>query len=119
MNMKKMILLVLTAFFFFAKSHAQQKRERFDPLNDKRVMNGYTVRLIPAIGGGFGYDILENNKIVLHQYRSPMPFFPKGVAKKEDAYKLADWAIGDYKAHGHWSNMVPPHVARELKIETH
>src|ERR1700684_3519475 len=117
--MKKMILLILPALLFFAKSHAQQKRERFDPLDDKRIINGYTVRLIPAIGGGFGYDILENNKIMLHQYRNPMPFSPKEIAKKEDAYKLAEWAIGDYKAHRHWSNMVPPHVARELKIETH
>ena len=54
-----------------------------------------------------------------HQFQNPLPFSPKGIQKKDDAYKIAQWMIGEYKKTGRWQNIVPPHITRELKIETH
>lgn len=106
-------------FFFAAAAYAQQRPEPVDPIRDQRVVNGYTVRPIPAVGGGYGYDILQDNKTVLHQFRNPLLTSLRGIAKKEDVFTIATWVIKDYQKSGKWRKLVPPNVARELKIATH
>ena len=54
----------------------------------------------------------------MYQFQNALPFSQKGVQKKEDAYKIAQWIIQDYKKTGHWQNSVSADVARNLKIET-
>lgn len=117
--MNKIYFSLLASFLFSAAIYAQQKPEMPNPLKDKRTINGYTVRLIPSFGGGSGYDIMQNNKTIVHQFRSPIPSLPGGIRKKEDAFKVAEWVISDHQAHGHWRNTVPPDIARKLNIQTH
>ena len=97
--------------------------ERVDPVSDKQEYQGYTIRLIPAMPApgsvaNYGFDILKNNKPVVHQFQNALPFSQKGIQKKEDAAKIAQWIIQDYKKTGHWQNTVPAYIAHELKIET-
>ena len=99
-----------------------QRPEPVNPMKDKQEYQGYTIRLMPAMPapgsmGSYGFDILKDNKPVLHQVRNPLPFYPKGIQKKEDAYKIAQWMISEYTNTGHWPKIVPPHIARELKID--
>lgn len=114
--MKKICLLLLlqaTALVLFA----QKGWERFDPVKEQKTFNGYTVRVMPAIGGGYGFDILQNNKPVVHQYHNPLPYVPKGVEQKDDAFKIAKWMITQYGAKRRWEAM-PPQVAQRLRIQT-
>ena len=87
--------------------------------SDQKIINGYTVRIIIAMPNGYGFDIMQNNKPLVHQVQNPIPFAPKGIQEKEDAFKIAEWLIKDYQEHSHWRNTIPPHVARELKIKIH
>jgi hypothetical protein len=128
--MKKIYLLIImqiAVFTLFAQRHEPlnvQKPESVNPMKDKQEYQGYIIRLMPAMPvpgtmGSYGFDILKDNKPVVHQFQNPLPFSPKGIQKKEDAYKIAQWMIRDYIKTGHWQNIVPPHMALELKIETH
>jgi len=128
--MKKLCLLLLVNSLFLmlsAQKHEPvnvQRPEPVNPVKDKQEYQGYTIRLMPAMPdpetmGSYGFDILKDNKPVVHQLQNPLPFSPKGIQKKEDAYIVAQWMIREYKNTGHWQNIVPPHVAHELKIEIH
>jgi hypothetical protein len=127
--MKKICLLMILQIVTFASiaqknAPANFKRpEPVNPVKDKQEYQGYTIRLMPALPvpgtmGSYGFDIFKDNKPVVRLFQNPLPSFPKGIQKKEDAYKIAQWMIEEYERTGHWQNMVPPHVARELKIET-
>ena len=128
--MKKIYLLMILqiiVFTVFAQKNEPvnvQRPEPVNPMKDKQEYQGYTIRLMPAMAvpgsmGGYGFDILKDNKPVVHQFQNPLPFSPKGIQKKGDAYKIAQWMIREYKKTGHWQKIVPPHIAHELKIETH
>ena len=126
--MKKVYLLIILQLAVFGVI-AQKKGplnlkqpEPVNPMKDKREYQGYTIRLMPAMPTpqrmrSYGFDILKNNISVVHQLKNPLPFAPKGIQKKEDAYKVAQWIIQDYKKTGHWQNSMPPHIARQLQIE--
>ena len=120
------IILQIVVFAVFAQKNEPINIQRPEPvtMKDKQEYQGYKIRLInamPMTGSrvSYGFDILKDNKPVVHQFQNPMPFSPKGVQKKDDAYKIAQWTIREYKNTGHWQNIVPPHIAHELKIETH
>jgi hypothetical protein len=128
--MKKIYLLMILQILVFAvfaqknEPVTVQKPEPVNPMKDKQEYQGYTIRLMPAMPmpgsmGSYGFDILKDNKPLVHQLRNPLPFSPKGIQKKDDAYKIAQWMIREYKNTGHWQNIVPPHIAHELKIESH
>lgn len=121
------MILQIVIFAVFAQKNEPvtvQRPERVNPMKDKQEYQGYTIRLMPAMPvpgsmGSYGFDILKDKKLVMHQFQNPLPFSPKGIQKKEDAYKVAQWMIQEYKNTGHWQNIMPPHIAQELKIETH
>lgn len=128
--MKKIYLLIIlqiAVLTLFAQKHEPLNLQRHAPVNpvkDMQEYQGYTIRLIPVMYrsqgmDSYGFDILKDNKPLVHQPHNPLPFSPKGVQKKEDAYKIAQWIIKEYKSTGHWQNTMPPHVANELKIESH
>ena len=58
---------------------------------------GYTIRLLPALAGTYGYDIVKEKHVVLHQIRNPFSGTPMGLRSKEDAYKVARWQIENLK----------------------
>lgn len=120
--MKKILLILLlhTATFII---HAQKidstsalKNVPVVDMNNSRIYNGFTVQLISRVGTGYAFDIVTASVATRH-FQNPLPFLSKGIQKKEDAYKVAQWIINEYKRTGHWENMMPPHVARQLKIE--
>ena len=127
--MKKIYLLAIlqmTVFAGFAQKNDPVNVHRPEPVNpvkDKQEYQGYTIRLMPAMPmpgsmGSYGFYILKDNKPVAHQFQNPLPFSPKGTQIKEDAYKIAQWMIREYASTGHWQNVVPPHVAHELKLSS-
>jgi hypothetical protein len=126
--MKKICLLTILQIVVFAMSAQKiepthvQRGEPVNSLNDKQEYRGYTIRLrqaSPVRGniGSYGFDILKDSKSVAHHFQNPLPFSPKGIQKKGDAYKIGQWIITEYGRTGHWQNMIPPHVAKQLDIE--
>jgi hypothetical protein len=85
-------------------------------INNSRIYNGFTITLISTNITTYTFDILAARNLT-HHFKNPLPFAPKGIQKKEDAYKVAQWIIGEYKKTGHWENMMPPHIARQLQID--
>ena len=120
--MKKILLtLLLLAAVFIV--HAQNidssnilTNESVIAANNSRIYNGFTIKLISKDITSYSFDILAENNLA-HHFQNPLPFARKGIQKKEDAYKIAQWIISEYKKTGHWENMMPPHVARQLQID--
>ena len=128
--MKKLffvILLQIAALTLFAQKHDPLTIQRTGSVNATKNMqeyDGYVIKLIPALPASarsacYGFDILKDGKRLVHQPRNPLAFSPGGVPQKEDAYKIAEWIIREYKNTGYWQNTMPPQVANELKIESH
>src|SRR5450432_1492192 len=126
--MKKIFLLIIlqiAVFALFAQKNepaSVQRPEPVNPLKDKQEYEEFTIRLMPAMPtpasiGSYGFDILKDNKPVVHQFQNPLPFSPKGIQKKDDAYKIAQWMIREYKKTGKWQYF-PSRVAHELQIKT-
>ena len=85
--------------------------------NNIRDYKGFTIKLVSKVEvTSYSFDILTEKNLTRH-FQNPLPFAPKGIQKKEDAYKIAQWIINEYKRTGHWENLVPPHVARQLGID--
>ena len=83
-----MILQIAVAVFAQKNEPNVQRPEPVNPMKDKQEYEGYTIRLIPAMPapgsmGSYGFDILKDNKPVVHQFQNPLPFSPKGIQKKD------------------------------------
>lgn len=121
--MKRILLILLlemTAYFVNAQTRDSVVLLQKSPhvqIKDAREFSGFAIRLVSKDLGNYSFDIFSDRKVLLRHFQNPLPFSPKGVQKKEDAYKIAQWIITDYKKTGHWDNMVPPHIARQLGIE--
>jgi len=116
-----MIMLQVCAICAFAQKKDSlnlQQRASVDLSTEKKEYHGYTILLKAGKIRNYEFDILKDNDQVSHQFTNPVPFFPKGIQKTEDAYKIAQWIISEYQKTGHWQNMVPPHVVRQLGIES-
>ena len=86
--------LVLPLWLLFASSFYLKAQSRpVNPLKDNISYQGYTVRLIPAAAGSYGYDILKDKELILHQGCNPFTLAPVGLREKSDAYKVAKWQI--------------------------
>jgi hypothetical protein len=120
--MKKFLLLtiVLSAAISISAQTSDSLRsarpDHINILNEKSEYLGYTIKLIPGTTGKYGFDISHVESAALHRFQNPLAFSQKGIQKKEDAYKIAQWIISQYERTGHWVNLVPPHIVNELKI---
>ncbi|MGH2646689.1 MAG: hypothetical protein ACRDE8_03945, partial [Ginsengibacter sp.] len=70
-----------------------QKFEPVNPKTDKLEFHGYEIKLFPAFGNSYGYDILKGNELLVHQSHNPFTTSPIGLSVKEDVYKVAEWQI--------------------------
>jgi hypothetical protein len=70
-----------------------QKDGPVDPGKDKLGYKGYTIRLIPAENGAYGYAVFNGKDLKIHQSHNPFTMSPAGLDSKEDAYKIAKWQI--------------------------
>jgi hypothetical protein len=89
--MKRMNIAI--GLLIFSMAALAQRHEPVNPQKDKREFKGYTIRLLPAMGGTYGYDIVKGKQRVVHQSYNPFTNSPMGLRKKEDAYKIAQWQI--------------------------
>jgi hypothetical protein len=113
------ILLLLATFNAFAQMRDSIGLRRFVPgdlLRERQEYKGFVIALRTAVGNDYRFDILMDNKPIEYGFQDPLPF-SRGIRKKDDAYKIAQWIINEHQKTGHWKHTMPPHVARELKIE--
>jgi hypothetical protein len=62
-----------------------QRNEPVNPQKDRQEYQGYTIRLLPAMAGSYGYNIVKGNQLFVFQYRNPFTGSQDGLRKKEDA----------------------------------
>ena len=114
------MLLQIGIFSAFSQKADSANLRRLEPVNSIRQnqeYQGYVIRLKLGNMEDYGFEILKDGSNTGHHFQNPVPFFPKGIQKKEDAYKIAQWIVNQYKKTGHWENMVPPHIMRQLGID--
>jgi len=114
------ILLLLATFNAFAQKRDSIGLRRFVPvdlLRERIEYKGFVIALRTAAGNDYRFDILMDNKPIGYGFQDPLPF-SRGIRKKDDAYKIAQWIINEHQKTGHWKHTMPPHIARELKIES-
>jgi len=93
------------------------QKDTFNPFLDKREYKGYLIKLKISCQSQFGFDILKSHSPQTIQFQNLLAFSNKGVQKKEDAYKIAEWIISEYERTGHWEHTVPPHIVKQLGID--
>jgi hypothetical protein len=103
-------------FFSLTVAHAQQT-EKFNPEKDKREVNGYTIHLMHMPANTFGFFIMKGKKPVYSQLNDPFSHSPIGFKTKEDAYKLAEWVVGEDSKKGRPPMVIPPSVAKQLNLQ--
>jgi len=122
-GMKKIgLVLVLQVMIYAAYAQKQDSLIHLQKLdvtgaNDSRLYSGFTIKLVSNETRSYHFDILSDDKSLTHHFQNPLPFSAKGIQKRDDAYKIAQWIINEYKKTGHWENMIPPHIARQLGVE--
>ena len=94
--MKK--ITIALGLLLFAMATLAQTHEPVNPQTDKLDFEGYTIRLMPAMGGTYGYYITKGKDLVIHQGYNPFTSSPMGLSSKEDVYKVAKWQINQIKA---------------------
>lgn len=90
------IMLQIAVFNALAQKLDSVNLRRPEPVNtmkDKQEYQGYSIRLLPAMpmpGGmvSYGFDILKDNKVVVHQVQNALFFSAKGIQKKRMLIKL-------------------------------
>lgn len=82
---------------FTACALVAQQLEPVNPQTDIEEYEGYTIKLIPAQGGTYGYDIFNGLTLVVHQDMNPFTMEPTGLVEKLDAFKVAKWQILELK----------------------
>ena len=92
------IISIAAGLLLFALTTLAQRSAPVNPQKDKLDFEGYTIRILPAMGGTYGYDILKGKQRIVHQYYNPFTPSPFGLSNKEDVYKLAKWQINQLKA---------------------
>src|SRR3954462_2073669 len=94
--MKKVNIAI--GLWLFAMATLAQTHEPVNPQKDQLDFEGYTIRLLPAMGGTYGYYITKGKELVVHQGYNPFTSSPMGLSNKEDVYKVAKWQINQLKA---------------------
>src|SRR5437763_1983584 len=86
-------ITITIGLLLFAMATLAQTHEPVNPQKDKLDFEGYTIRLMPAMGGTYGYYIVKGKELVVYQGYNPFTNSPMGLSNKEDVYKLAKWQI--------------------------
>ncbi len=69
---------------------------------------GFQVALIPASDSTYGYDILMDGRILIHQPHIPALPGNRGFASEEDARRVAEFVVRRMR-----KNVFPPSVTRD------
>ena len=112
----KIVMLVLFCLIFGA-AEAQTSAKPLDPVKDRKEKDGYVIQLNPAPQNTILFDILKDGAPVFNQPMNPVTLQPPGFESREDAWKLAEWMIGQYAGQGKFPAQVPPQVALQLNVK--
>lgn len=121
-NKKTILLAVLLSFSIFTvfphivfstEKDADKKEFKKEDAQHKEKINPYakakiTTRIIPSINKTFGYEIIVNGKILVHQPNIPALAGNDGFTTKERAQKVADFVVKKIR-----HNEIPPTVTVE------
>jgi hypothetical protein len=116
--MKHKQATLLCVFVFSIVTAYTQQAEKFNPEKDKREINGYTIRLVPMPANTFGFFIMKGKKPIYSQLSDPFSHKPTGFKNKEDAYKLAEWVVGEDSETGRVPMVIPASVAKQLNLQS-
>lgn len=85
-------LLLLAALCFALSSMAQQATtQKSTP--GKKVVDGYTIKIVKQHDGSFGYLIYKGKERFVKQLSNPYTNSFKGLQKREDAFATARWLV--------------------------
>ena len=90
------IMRKFTVIFCIAICCTKAFAQNHEPVNtkkDQRQFNGYTIRLLPSPERTYGYEVILGGKRVIYQTQNPFTASPRGLSKKEDAFKVAQFQI--------------------------
>ena len=82
------IFLSLTLFNLEA-----QTKLSINATEDKIDYRGYTIKILPVMGGTYGYNVLKGKELIIHQFCNPFSMSRLGLRKKQDVLKVAQWQI--------------------------
>ncbi len=74
----------------------------------------YVVRIIKLQTEGYGYEILENNKLIIRQESRPYFLIPTPFVKIENVRIAAKWHISQIKEHGVKKLEMTIEIAKQL-----
>jgi hypothetical protein len=120
---------IIIGLLLIAMTTLAQTHEPVNPQKDKLEFEGYTIRLLPAMGGTYGYYITKGKELVVHQGYNPFTSSPMGLNNKEDVYKVAKWQINQLKAGKSPTSLespaiqgkdikLPPVLAQQLQLQS-
>ena len=114
--MKKICCLFIVFLLALSALFSQQTKSLpFEEIKDGE----YTIRILPAPGNTYGYDILKGEQVILHQQFNP---FARGRAidglkNKAEVILLAKWLVKESKRTGKFPpSMLPDKIAQDLNI---
>src|SRR5438105_14677693 len=117
--MKKLLLAFSTLLCLYCSAQARHIPANVQPQTTYVFMD-YVVRITSSDAGRYSYTIQYKEKEVLHQSLNPFNPAQKGLARKEDAIKVARWQIQQLHsgtpAATLFDRPVSASVARQLKI---
>lgn len=82
-----LIVLFILSLLLSASAIAQNRQEPINHQKDKMDYQGYTIRLMPADGGGYGFAIFKEKQPFVHQGYNPFTMSPWGLAKRPTPIK--------------------------------
>ena len=65
---------------------------------DKIDYRGYTVKILSVMGGTYGYNVLKEKELIIHQFCNPFSMSRLGLRKKQDVLKVAQWQINQLQS---------------------
>lgn len=109
-----LIVLLLINHLSMASWHSSDLKQSYSHLNaspnseDTSKGLRITYNIIQGAQNTYGYDILVDGKLMVHQPTIPAVSGQKGFTKKEDAEKVAQLVVSKVKA-----GVMPPTVTRQ------
>jgi len=110
-------ITIAIGLLMFAMTTQAQTHESVNPQKDKLDFEGYIIRLLPAMGGTYGYYITKGKELVVHQGYNPFTSSPMGLSNKEDVYKVAKWQINQLQQGKSPTSSESPSIqGRDIKL---
>lgn len=107
--MKKIVtLVILISGMAFSHAQTQAEQKAAFPSGEASKNKSITAKLIPSINNTWGYDILVESKLTIHQQNIPGMPGNEGFKTKKAAQKTADLVISKMK-----KGEMPPSVTME------